>query len=88
MQLVGTATGTDMARTYAILTMGYHELKFYTISEIHWDVEIREYIEQAWGCFLDDCEIPTDEEKVQTEEFHSILNSMHPKIQFKTQQKW
>ena len=86
LQLIGTATGTDMAPTYATLTMGYHELKFYTISEIHWGVEIREYIEQAWGCFLDDCEIPMDEEKVQPEELHAILNSIHPKIQFTMQQ--
>ena len=49
-------------------------------------MEIREYIEQAWGRFLDDCEIPMDEEKVQPEELHSILNSIHPKIQFTMQQ--
>ena len=86
LQLIGTATGTDMAPTYATLTMGYHELTFYTISEIYWSVEIREYIEQAWGRFLDDCEIPMDEEKVQPEELHGILNSIHPKIQFTMQQ--
>ena len=31
------------------------------------------------GPLLDDCEIPLDEEKVQPEELHSILNSIHPK---------
>ena len=86
LQLVRTATGTDIASTYAALTMGCHELKFYTISEIHWGVEIRQCIEQAWGRFLDDCEIPMDEEKVQPEELHSILNSICPKIQFTMQQ--
>ena len=45
LQMVGTVTGTNMAPTYATLTMGYHELKFYTISEIHWGVEIRKYIQ-------------------------------------------
>ena len=75
-----------MTPTYATITMGYNELKFYTIFEIHWGVEIREYIEQAWGHFLDDCEIPMDEEKVQPEELHCILNSIHPKIQFTVQQ--
>ena len=49
LQLVGKATGTDMIPTYATLTMDYHELKFNTISEIHWGVEIREYIEQAFS---------------------------------------
>ena len=86
LQLIGTATGTDMAPTYATLTMGYHELTFYAISEIRWGVEIREYIEQTWGRFLDDCEVPMDEEKVQPEELHSILNSIHPKVQFTMKQ--
>ena len=71
-----------MAPTYATLTMGYHDLTFYTISEIHWGEENRKYIEQAWGRFRDECEIPMDEEKVQPEGLHSILNSIHPKIQF------
>ena len=41
LQLVGTANGTDMAPTYAILTMGYHEVKFYTIRELNWGAAIR-----------------------------------------------
>ena len=57
LQLVGTATGTDMAPTYGTITMGYHEVKFYTICEFNWGAAIRQYIEEAWGCFLDDCEI-------------------------------
>ena len=36
LQLVGTATGTDMAPTYATLTMGYHEVKFYNLCEVNW----------------------------------------------------
>ena len=58
LQLVGKARGTDMAPTYATLTIAYHELKFYMISQIHWGVEVREYIEQAWSHVPDDCEIP------------------------------
>ena len=40
LQLIGMAMGTDMAPTYATLTMGYHELEFYdqlgkSIQKIH-----------------------------------------------------
>ena len=38
--------------------------------------------EEAWGCFLDDCEIPLDEEKVKPESLRDVLSSVHPKIQF------
>ena len=76
LQLVGTATGTDMAPTYATLTMGYHEMKFYTICELNWGAAIRQYIEEAWGRFLDDCEIPLDEDKVKPEALRDVLNSI------------
>ena len=82
LQLVGTATGTDMARTYATLTMGYHEVKFYSICELNWGAAVRQYIEETWGCFLDDCEIPLDQDKVKPEAIKDVLNSIHPKIQF------
>ena len=35
-QLVGTAIGTDMAATYATLTMGYYETKLYAICKVKW----------------------------------------------------
>ena len=82
LQLVGTATGTDMAPTYATLTMGYYEVKFYTICELNWGAAIRQYKEEAWGRFLDDCEIPLDEDKVKPEALRDVPNSIHPKIQF------
>ena len=82
LQLVGRATGIDMAPAYAILTMGYYEVKFYTICELNWGAAIGQYIEEAWGCFLDDCEIPLDEGKVKPEALRDVLNSIHPKIQF------
>ena len=57
LQLIGTAMGTDMAPTYATLTMGYYELEFYEICQINWGGAFRKYIEENWGRFLDDCEI-------------------------------
>ena len=82
LQLVGTVTGTDMAPTYATLTMGYHEVKFYSICELNWGAAVRQYIEETWGHFLDDCEIPLDQDKVKPEAIKDVLNSIHPKIQF------
>ena len=82
LQLVGTATGMDMALTYATLTMGYHEVKFYSICELNWGAAVRQYIEETWGRFLDDCEIPLDQDKVKPEAIKDVLNSIHPKLQF------
>ena len=52
LQLLGTATGTDMAPTYGTLTMGYCDVKFYTICELNWGAAIRQYIEEAGDAFL------------------------------------
>ena len=52
LQLVGTATGTDMAPTYGTLTMGYCEVKFCTICELNWGAATRQYIEEAGDAFL------------------------------------
>ena len=82
LQLVGTATGTDMAPTCATLTMGHCEVKFYGVCDLNWGAAIRQYIEEVWGCFLDDCEIPLDEDKVKPEGLRDFLNSIHTKIQF------
>ena len=71
-----------MAPTYATLTMGYHKVKFYNLCEVNWGRATREYIEEAWGRFLDDCEILLDEDKVQPEALCDVLNSINPNIQF------
>ena len=60
----------------------YCKVKFYTIYELHWSAAIRQYIVEAWGRFLGDCEIPLDEAKVKPEAPRVVLNSVHPKIQF------
>ena len=35
LQLVGTATRAEMASTYATITMGYYEVKFYAECELN-----------------------------------------------------
>ena len=79
-QLVGTATGTDMAPTFAI--MRHQNVKFYNLCEVNWGKAIRVYIEEAWGRFLDDCEIPLDEDKLQPKALCVVLNSINPNKQF------
>ena len=84
-QLVGTATGKDMAPTYATLTMGYYEKKLYAICKVKWGEEIGSEIEKNWGRFLDDCEIPVDEDKVDPKDLLEVLNSIDGNLQFTMQ---
>ena len=76
------AMGTDMAPTYATLTMGYHEFEFYEICQINWGRAFTKYIEENWGHFLDDCEILLEEAKVHPSALQEVLNSISPNIQF------
>ena len=84
-QLVGTAIGTDMAPTYATLTMGYYEKKLYAICKVKWGEEIGSEIEKNWGRFLDDCEIPVNEDKVDPKDLLEVLNSIDGNLQFTMQ---
>ena len=74
--------GTDMAPTYATLTMGYHELEFYEICQINCGRAFRKYIKENWGRFLHDCEILLEEEKVHPNALLEVLKSISPTIQF------
>ena len=57
LQLQGTAMGTMFAPTYANLCMGYHEIKFYDLIELNYNLDIRQYFAESWKRFLGDCEI-------------------------------
>ena len=47
--------------------------------------EIGSEIEKNWGSFLDDCEIPVDEDKVDPEDLLEVLNSIDGNLQFTMQ---
>ena len=74
--------GTIFAPTYATLTMGYFELKFYRICDINFGIEEGQFILNNWNRFLDDCEIPLDKTKIEPEKLLKVLNSINPAIQF------
>ena len=43
LQLQGTVMGTVFALTYANLSMAYHEIKLYDLTELNYDLGIRQY---------------------------------------------
>ena len=81
LQLKGTAVGTIFAPTYANLTMGYHEIKVYSI--IHQSYALAsKYFENSWFIFLDDCQILLKVNLIKSDHLLSILNQINNNIQF------
>ena len=56
LQIMGTAMGTIFAPTYANLTMGYHEIKVYSIIRQSYTLASKHF-KNSWFRFLDDCQI-------------------------------
>ena len=81
-QLIGTAMGSIFAPTYAGLTVGYLELKLYSIVELRWGRALMSYIMEQWYRFLDDCHILIEEDKIKPSELLEVLNSINRFIQF------
>ena len=81
-QISGTAMGTIFAPTYASLTMGYFEIKFYNICEVKWGMELANTLKENWSRFLDDCETVLDKTKIKPDDLLETINSIHPAIQF------
>ena len=81
LQLVGTAMGTIFAPTYATLVVAYLEIKLYSIIETKYGQEERNYFEENWDRFLDDCFIPLDG-PINPPILLTILNSLNKNIQF------
>nr|XP_034325343.1 uncharacterized protein LOC117689218 [Crassostrea gigas] len=74
--------GTKMAPTYSILVMGYFEEILYQKAEKELDQKISEHLKHSWKRYLDDCFIFWEESEEDLHEFHSLLNSLNPNIQF------
>ena len=84
-QIKGTAMGTKVAPSYANLVMAYLEEKMYDEVGNRFDQMFKEYIVQKWKRYLDDCFIFWTKSQNDLEDFHSILNSLHPSIKFTTE---
>ena len=74
LQIKGTAMGTIFERIYANLTMGYHEIKVYSI--------ICQSFSQQTPCkfvfrYLDDCQILLKVNLIKTDHLLSVLNQIN-----------
>ena len=73
--------GTKVAVVLAILTVGYLEIKLYTILPDYFTDDYSKYIIAWWKRFIDDCFIPW--KKGETLDlFVEILDTLHPSIKF------
>ena len=81
-QIKGAAMGTIFARTYATLSMGYFEIKFYSAYTFKYGELLAEYIKENWNRFLDDCYTVLRSSQSSPEELLLNLNSINPSIQF------
>ena len=81
-QIKGTAMDTIFAQTYATLSMGYFQIKLYSVCAYKYGELLANYIKENWNRFLDDCYTGLRSSKVSPEELLLTLNSINPSIQF------
>ena len=72
----GTAIGTIFSPIYAMLAMGYHEMKFYSI------IGQSRRLGNSWFRFLDDCQILLEVYLIKPDHLLSILNQINNKFHF------
>ena len=73
--------GTEAAVTLAILTVGYLEIKLYTILPNYFSAEYTKYIIEYWKRFIYECFITWKKNK-NLDLFEEIFNNFHPSIKF------
>jgi hypothetical protein len=84
-QTKGTAMGTKFAPTYATLVMGFLEQKLYEEIESLFDNEFLSFVKASWKRYLDDCFIFWVKYTNELQQFHTVLNNLHPDIKFTIQ---
>ena len=73
--------GTKATVILAKLTVGYLEIKLYTILPNYFSTEYTKYIIEHWKRFIDDCFI-TWKKNENLDLFEKILNNLHPSIKY------
>ena len=71
------AMGTKVAVVLAILTVGYLEIKLYTILPNYFSNDYCLYIIKRWKRFIDDCFILWKKSE-NLPLFKELLNTLHP----------
>ena len=75
--------GIIFAPTYATLSMGYFEMKLYSVCTSKYAELLVEYIKENWNrFFLDDCYTVLRSSQISPEELLLTLNSINPSMQF------
>lgn len=81
-QIAGVAMGTKMAPTYAILTLGYLEVKLYDQCRTHFGDSKSDYIINNLFRFIDDIFIKWPFGKELLDIFFNTLNSLNSSMKF------
>ena len=81
LQIKGVTMRTKAAVILAILTVGYLEIKLYTILPNYFSTVYTKYINEHWKRFIDDYFI-TSKKNENLDLFEEILNNLHPSRKF------
>lgn len=81
-QKSGVAMGVKLAPTYAILTIGFLEQKFYDICTIRLGPTIGDYIKVNFFRFIDDCFLVWKNDFGDINQVSDILNDLNVNISF------
>ena len=81
IQTLGTAMGTKMAPTYAILTLAYLEENLYENVSKKYSNDIK-WFTKSRKRYLDDCFIFWKCPSRDIKELHNLLQNLHPKMKF------
>ena len=74
--------GTKFAPIYVTLVLAYLEEKLNVQLENEFDSEFRQYIEDNFKRFLDDCFILFNRSNDDLEKLYRTLNALHPSIKY------
>ena len=80
-QIKGTAMTTIFAPTYATLSMGYFEIKLYSVCTFKYGELLAKHIKENWNRFLDDCCTIFRNSQISPQELLLTLNSINPSTQ-------